>query len=180
MGGDQAYKGFGLALVLDMLAGGLSGGNRRSKALRPPEGNNVLFLVLDPARFAGREALLREATGLADYVRGTPRAEGVDAILLPGDPERRTLENAPTAASPSRPATGKNSSNAPDARRQHAGGKVRGIGSLAAPRRPKTPRAQRSCTGPLCPGSRMGLVPKENVFQGFTQNGHPQRIRTFA
>jgi uncharacterized oxidoreductase len=92
MGGAQAYKGFGLGLVLDMLAGGLSGGRTSHPGAPPVRGNNVLFLALDPDRFAGREALLREATQVAEYVRDTPRAPGVDAILLPGDPERLTLE----------------------------------------------------------------------------------------
>jgi uncharacterized oxidoreductase len=92
MGGAQAYKGFGLGLVLDMLAGGLSGGRSSHPGAPPAKGNNVLFLALDPARFAGRDALLREATVVAEYVRDTPRAPGVDTILLPGDPERRTLE----------------------------------------------------------------------------------------
>jgi uncharacterized oxidoreductase len=92
MGGSQSYKGFGLGLVLDMLAGGLSGGRSSHADPAPPRGNNVVFLVLDPALFAGRSALVRQASQLAEYVRGTPRAPGVDAILLPGDPERRTLE----------------------------------------------------------------------------------------
>jgi uncharacterized oxidoreductase len=91
MGGPQAYKGFGLSLVLDMLAGGLSGGRSCHPGAPPARGNNVLFLVLDPARFAGRDALLRESTGVAEYVRGTPCAPGVEAVLLPGDPERRML-----------------------------------------------------------------------------------------
>lgn len=92
MGGEQAYKGFGLALVLDMLVGGLSGGRTPFEGAPGAKGNNVLFLAFEPSLFAGREALLREASGLAAFVRGTPRAEGVEAILLPGDPERRTLE----------------------------------------------------------------------------------------
>jgi uncharacterized oxidoreductase len=92
MGGAQAYKGFGLGLVLDMLAGGLSGGRSSHPAAPPARGNNVLFLAIDPARFAGSDALLRESTTVAEYVRDTPRAPGVEAILLPGDPERRTLE----------------------------------------------------------------------------------------
>jgi uncharacterized oxidoreductase len=91
MGGAQAYKGFGLALVLDMLTGGLTGGRACHPAPDPVRGNNVVFLAFDPEQFAGREALLRESTQLADYVRSTPRAPGVDAITLPGDPERRTL-----------------------------------------------------------------------------------------
>ena len=92
MGGAQAYKGFGLGLVLDMLAGGLTGGRSSFPGAPPVRGNNVLFLALDPARFAGRDALLRESTQLADFVRATPRAPGAGDILLPGDPERRTLE----------------------------------------------------------------------------------------
>ncbi|WP_435017158.1 Ldh family oxidoreductase [Tundrisphaera sp. TA3] len=92
MGGDQAYKGFGLALVLDMLTGGLSGGRSSYPGAGAANSNNVVFIVLDPARFAGSEALVREASGVARYVRETPRAEGVSAVLLPGDPERNMLE----------------------------------------------------------------------------------------
>lgn len=91
MGGPQAYKGFGLSLVLDMLAGGLTGGRSAHEGAGPPKGNNVVFLVLDPRHFAGADALLREATGAAEFVRSTPRSEGVEAILLPGDPERAVL-----------------------------------------------------------------------------------------
>src|SRR5262249_36924589 len=92
MGGSQAYKGFGLGLVLDVLAGGLTGGHVSRAASPPAKGNNVVFLALDPARFAGQGALIREATQLADYVRGCPEGEGVGTILLPGDPEGASLE----------------------------------------------------------------------------------------
>lgn len=92
MGGTQAYKGFGLSLVLDMLSGGLSGGKSSHPDAPAAKGNNVVFLVLDPKRFSGQDALLRESTQVADYVRSTPRAAGVEAILLPGDPERNILK----------------------------------------------------------------------------------------
>ena len=91
MGGAQAYKGFGLALVLDMLAGGLTGGRSSHPGAPPAKGNNVVFIALDPKLFAGQDALTREATQLVEYVRATPRAPGVESITLPGDPERRTL-----------------------------------------------------------------------------------------
>lgn len=91
MGGTQAYKGFGLGLVLDMLSGGLTGGRSSHSDAPPAKGNNIVFLALDPDLFAGREALLRESSGLASYVRDCPRSEGVDCILLPGDPERRVM-----------------------------------------------------------------------------------------
>ncbi len=93
MGGAQAYKGFGLALVLDMLAGGLTGGCSSHPGAPPARGNNVLFIAIDPERFAGLGALTTQSSRLVDYVRGTPRAEGVGSITLPGDPERKTLEH---------------------------------------------------------------------------------------
>jgi uncharacterized oxidoreductase len=91
MGGSQSYKGFGLGLVLDMLSGGLSGGRSSHPDAGAAKGNNVVFLAIDPNAFMGQDALIREATQLAAFVRETPRADGVDAILLPGDPERRML-----------------------------------------------------------------------------------------
>jgi uncharacterized oxidoreductase len=91
MGGTQAYKGFGLALVLDMLASGLSGGRTCFQGAPAAKGNNILFVAFDPARFAGSDAMAREASGLAGFVRETPRAVGVDEILLPGDPEQKAL-----------------------------------------------------------------------------------------
>lgn len=93
MGGTQAYKGFGLAFVLDLLAGGLTGGRSSFAGAPPARGNNVVFLAIDPARFAGRDVLIGEVLGLSDYVRSTPRAAGVEAILLPGDPERKAFES---------------------------------------------------------------------------------------
>jgi uncharacterized oxidoreductase len=91
MGGAQAYKGFGLALVLDMLCGGLTGGRSSYPGAPAARGNNVVFLAFDPDHFAGRDALLREASGVVGFVRETPLAPGVASITLPGDPERATL-----------------------------------------------------------------------------------------
>ncbi len=91
MGGDQAYKGFGLALVIDMLAGGLSGGWCARPNAEPGLGNDAIFILLDPSLFGGAEHFLHEVTGVAAHVRGCPTSEGVREILLPGDPERKTL-----------------------------------------------------------------------------------------
>jgi uncharacterized oxidoreductase len=87
-GGPQAYKGFGLGLLLDLFAGGLSGGRcSHPEAPLPGVGNAVLFVVFDPAMFGGAESFLRETTGLTEYVRGCPTGPGVERITLPGDPE---------------------------------------------------------------------------------------------
>ncbi len=92
VGGAQGYKGFGLGLVLDMLVGGLSGGRTCYADAPPARQNSVLFIVLDPVRFAGRDHLIGEASCLAGVVRATPRKAGVDAIRLPGDPERQVFQ----------------------------------------------------------------------------------------
>jgi hydroxycarboxylate dehydrogenase B len=91
LGGTQAYKGFGLGLILDLWAGGLSGGGCSQTTQPHVPGNHVFFLVLDPAGLAGRDILLDQAAELAGWIRATPRIPEVDSILLPGDPERRML-----------------------------------------------------------------------------------------
>jgi uncharacterized oxidoreductase len=103
LGGAHAYKGFGLGLVLDILAGGLSGGRTCYPGAPAAKGNDVLFLALDPALFAGRDVLVRAATELASYVRSTPRAEGVEVVLLPGDPERLTWRRRSSEGIPIEP-----------------------------------------------------------------------------
>jgi hydroxycarboxylate dehydrogenase B len=92
VGGAQSYKGFGLGLILELWAAGLSGGRSSSPNARPVGGNNVVFVVFDPKHFAGDECVSGQATRLAEFIRATPRIPGVDAILLPGDPERISLE----------------------------------------------------------------------------------------
>lgn len=89
LGGAQAYKGFGIGLLLDMFAGGLSGAKCSAPGHPNLVANAVLFIVLDIAQFAGAEHFVQEVSALAEVVRSCPRAEGVSEIVLPGDPERR-------------------------------------------------------------------------------------------
>jgi uncharacterized oxidoreductase len=92
MGGAQAYKGFGLGLMIEILTGALSGGSCAKEVPYPRKGNCVFVLLIDPARFGGREHFAREVEALVTYVRSCPRVEGVEEILLPGDPERRLAQ----------------------------------------------------------------------------------------
>ncbi|GIX04059.1 MAG: dehydrogenase [Planctomycetaceae bacterium] len=91
MGGDQAYKGFGLAFMIEMLCGGLSGGPCAHPNPPPPMGNCVVIVLWNPAHFAGQDHLRHEIQQLESYVRQVPLVEGVNQITLPGDPERRML-----------------------------------------------------------------------------------------
>jgi uncharacterized oxidoreductase len=92
MGGAQAYKGFGLGIMIEILTGALSGGVCARPVPYPKKGNCVFMLLIDPARFGGAEHFQAEVSQLIDYIKSCPRIEGCDEILLPGDPERRLAE----------------------------------------------------------------------------------------
>jgi uncharacterized oxidoreductase len=91
MGGAQAYKGFGLGLMIEILTGALSGGACARPVPYPRIGNCVLMLLIDPRHFGGLDHFQAEVRQLTDYVRDCPRVAGVERILLPGDPERMVL-----------------------------------------------------------------------------------------
>jgi uncharacterized oxidoreductase len=90
LGGTQAYKGFGIGLLLDMFAGGLSGAPCSGEKTKAPIGNAVVMIALDIDAFAGAEHFLSEVGELAKAVRDCPPAEGVKEIMAPGDPERKS------------------------------------------------------------------------------------------
>jgi uncharacterized oxidoreductase len=91
MGGAQAYKGFGLALMIEILCGALSGGVCVREKPENPLGNCVFMLTIDPAAVGGTQHFANEVAQLETFIRNCPRAEGIKEILLPGDPERQTL-----------------------------------------------------------------------------------------
>lgn len=85
------HKGSGLAIMCELFAGALSGG----RTIQPDHErhgsilNNMISIVMDPAAFGDPAAIRREARAFADYVKGSPPAPGVEAVLLPGEPEHR-------------------------------------------------------------------------------------------
>jgi hydroxycarboxylate dehydrogenase B len=92
-GGAQAYKGFGLGLMLDLLCGGLSGGPCSNPSFPlAGQGNAGVFVLFNPALFGGVDHFLTESDCLTAFVRSCPTAAGVSCITLPGDPERAAKE----------------------------------------------------------------------------------------
>ena len=91
MGGEQAYKGFGLGLMVEIFAGALSGGVCIREKPINQNGNCVFMQLVDPAAIGGAGHFHAEVEQLTQFIKGCPRVEGVQEILLPGDPERRTL-----------------------------------------------------------------------------------------
>jgi uncharacterized oxidoreductase len=88
MGGDQAYKGFGLSMMIDIFSGALSGGLVSRETPITPKGNCVFIQVMSPEFFGGAEHFAQQTEELAAFIRGCQKKQGVDRILLPGDPER--------------------------------------------------------------------------------------------
>ncbi len=91
LGGMAAgHKGFGLGLLVEALTSGLAGHGRADAPTG--WGANVLVLVIDPARFGGTAAFLRESAWIAEAVHGNPPAVSGQAPRLPGERawQRRT------------------------------------------------------------------------------------------
>lgn len=89
MGG---YKGYGIAVMVDLLTGGLTGGRIGSLVGSPyefglPQGASHLLMAMDPGAFAGAGALDGAVERLSGEIHGSPRQPGIDAVRLPGDPE---------------------------------------------------------------------------------------------
>ncbi|MGI5818840.1 MAG: Ldh family oxidoreductase [Armatimonadota bacterium] len=88
LGGNVGYKGFGLGLLVDLLAGGLSGaGTSGPDAERG--GNAFTIIALDPRAFAGADEFVEDADSLIAWVKSARLAPGFDEILVPGEIERR-------------------------------------------------------------------------------------------
>ena len=86
------HKGYGLALLCDLLAGGLSGGGVASADRNTGDTirNNMLTIVIDPGQFGSGVPFADEVDRLVDYVKSGQPAEGFDRIRVAGDPERET------------------------------------------------------------------------------------------
>lgn len=91
-------KGFGLAVVVDVLAGVLTGAGFGKTVYSPfhdfdhPQQVGHFFMVLDPERFLGREIYNNRISTLVRDILESPRAPGVDKLYLPGGIEAQTQE----------------------------------------------------------------------------------------
>ena len=91
MGGDVGYKGFGLAMIVDILGGALTGHGCTSG--KEYTGGNGTFMIairidcfMDPDEFKERvDELIRN-------VKNSRKALGVTEILVPGEPEVNNRE----------------------------------------------------------------------------------------
>lgn len=88
LGGIVAHKGYGLALIIDILCGGLSGAGCSRKENKPI-GNAMVAMAIRIDRFALADDFDREVANLVEYVKGSPRIPGFAEVLVPGEVEFR-------------------------------------------------------------------------------------------
>ncbi|MEX3928515.1 Ldh family oxidoreductase [Paraburkholderia sp. BR10936] len=84
-------KGFGLAFMIDLLCGGLSGG-ATGAAVQPLYGDSAIayncahfFLAIDVAHFRDAGAFARTVSDAAAAVRSSRRAPGTERLYAPGE-----------------------------------------------------------------------------------------------
>jgi uncharacterized oxidoreductase len=50
----------------------------------------MLTVILDPEVFENVDGFIAEGRKLVSYIKATPPAQGIDSVLIPGEPERMT------------------------------------------------------------------------------------------
>ncbi len=90
------HKGSALALQLDIMCGVMTGAAFGGAVRNPftgldgPQDVGHFFLAMRPDLFLGREAWRERMDAMVERLKTTPRAEGVDEVMLPGEIEART------------------------------------------------------------------------------------------
>jgi LDH2 family malate/lactate/ureidoglycolate dehydrogenase len=89
------YKGYGLAVIGEVLSGILSGARILSEIPQwfacpdQPVGNGHFHLTLDIGRFVPIAQFTARVDEMIDRLKSTPPMEGVEEVLVPGEPEAR-------------------------------------------------------------------------------------------
>ena len=91
LGADQGHKGYGLAFMIEMLSGLLTG---IGYGVDPKGKHNdgVFLAAFNIANFIEPEQFETEMSSFIDEVKNTPLAQGHQAIYFPGEMERRSAE----------------------------------------------------------------------------------------
>ena len=94
LGGPQGHKGYGLSMMIDAIAGGLSWAG--CSAAQPTRGGSGwLALAIKIESFIDIDEYKREIQILIDWIKSSPKMPGVENIYLPGeieDEKRRQRE----------------------------------------------------------------------------------------
>jgi L-2-hydroxycarboxylate dehydrogenase (NAD+) len=81
---DRGYKGAGLAMIVEILAGPLVGAACAGVG-DPGKNWGHLVMAVDPDLFGDRDEFIRNVTTLIENIKATKRLSGIDEILVPGE-----------------------------------------------------------------------------------------------
>lgn len=90
-GGPVGYKGYGLAMMIDAIAGGLSWAGC-SSASPTRGGSGYLALAIRIDAFIDPDEFKRETRILVDWVKSSPTLPGVNQIYVPGEIEDEIMQ----------------------------------------------------------------------------------------
>jgi uncharacterized oxidoreductase len=85
------HKGYALAMVCEVLAAALTGGQTTRPAhltYQHAVWNNMLAMVFDPARLSDQQVFGAEVNAFVEWVQSARLRDRAEPILMPGDPER--------------------------------------------------------------------------------------------
>ncbi len=102
LGPFGAHKGYGLALICELLGGALAGEWTMQDVSRQKNYtiNHMLMFILDPDLFGGAEGFKREVLGMRDWLHASKPAKGFDKVRLPGEPERESMAERASSGIP--------------------------------------------------------------------------------
>ena len=85
------HKGFGLALMVEVLAGVLTGASFGPDAGVTHGKEGHFFLALDPEQFMSAAEFRSRMDDLAAHVKASEHVQGVEEIFLPGERGQRRM-----------------------------------------------------------------------------------------
>ena len=101
------YKGYGLAVVCELLGGALTGGGTWHSDDRSKKRvwNGMLTILIDPQRLGTGDAFAAETTAFLQSLRQSPVAPGFDKVRIAGEPECESRARRERDGIPIDPAT---------------------------------------------------------------------------
>jgi uncharacterized oxidoreductase len=81
------HKGSGLAVMCEIMAGAIGGGQRVDQPVKGGILNSMLATVIDVSRLADPTAVAGYVEATKAHIRSSRAAPGFDEVLLPGEPE---------------------------------------------------------------------------------------------
>jgi uncharacterized oxidoreductase len=91
LGGAAGHKGFGLAVMIDILAGALSGAGC-CRAEEVPARDGLLAIAINVERFGGGDYYYEQVAALVEHLKSCPTAPGFDEVFVPGELEYRQAQ----------------------------------------------------------------------------------------